>query len=60
MTKAKSHDIGGVSEDLEIHLGNWHHGKGWLTKKPLKEIFPGNFCPKIGKMLNPVLQSGTN
>ena len=22
-----AHDIGGVSEDHEIHLGNWHHGK---------------------------------
>ena len=22
-----THDIGGVSEDHEIDLGNWHHGK---------------------------------
>ena len=23
----RAHDIGGVSGDHEIHLGNWHHGK---------------------------------
>ena len=38
-----AHDIGGVSEDHEIHLGNWHHGKvathGGYQKKHSRKYF---------------------